>query len=320
MLYDLIIIGAGAAGLSAALYAGRYRLKTLLLSREFGGETTIAGKIENYPGLHSIEGHLLMKTMQEQAEEAGAKLIAGEVAELKKENSCFLVWAGNKKYRSRALLLALGAGRKRLALPKEQELTGKGIHYCALCDGPLYRGKRVAVVGGGDTAVKEALFLADWAKKVFLIVRGKMLKAEPINLEKLRKRGKPIEILWRTGVKSLIGQKTLQAIELTNPQRQLSLDGLFVAIGHQPLKELPRRLGIKLDQAGYIKVDTKMQTSLPGVFAAGDATNFFGDFKQDITAAATGAVAATSAYEYLKGRGRICHWHAKPKIEKRMRH
>ncbi len=314
-MYDLAIVGSGAAGLSAAIYAGRYRLKTAIFAGEFGGETAKAGAIENYPGFKSIDGYELMEKMREQAKALGTEFIDEKAAGVKREEHCFEISAGGKQYQANATIFAVGAERLHLGLPNEKELTGRGVHYCVTCDGPVYGGKTIAMVGGGDASVKGANLAAEYAKKIYLLVRGKEITAEAINLEHLKKLGDKVEVLLETEVKELVGKDTLEKIVLSKSYRgstDLVADGLFVEIGAVPNVELAISLGVELDEKGYIKADSMMRTNVDGVFAAGDTVNHFGSFKQDITAAAMGAVAATSAYEDHKIHGELCLLHAQP--------
>lgn len=315
MQYDLIIIGSGAAGLSAALYAGRYRMKTLIIGKEFGGETAKAGSIENYPGVPDIDGFELMNVMKKQVSSLAIELVGAEVREVSRKAHCFAVVAGKNEYQTHAILFATGAERRRLNLPNEGELTGRGVHYCVTCDGPVYSGMKIALVGGGDSSVKGAVLAAEYVSKLFLIVRGRELIAEPINMERMKALGEKIEVVLGTEVKEIIGEKKLEKLVLSKPyggSTELIVDGLFVEIGAIPNAELAKSLGVSLDGRGYIKVNNAMQTNIDGVFAAGDAVNHFGSFKQDITAAATGAVAATSAYDDRKLHGEACEQHAMP--------
>lgn len=315
MPHDLIIIGSGAAGLGAAIYSGRYRLKVLVIGQEFGGETARAGTIENYPGIQSIDGYDLMEAMKTQAKSLGIEILDEEVTEIRRQAHCFEVGAKKTTYQAHAVLFAIGAQRRRLGLINEKELTGKGVHYCVTCDGPVYTGKTIAMVGGGDASVKGAVLAAEYANKVFLVVRGKEVSAEPINLERLKNLGEKIEILLETEVKEIIGKEKLEKLILSRQfmgSDELIVDGLFVEIGAVPNVELAKSLGVKLDERGYIKVDSLMQTNIDGVFAAGDVVNHFGTFKQDVTAAAMGAVAATSAYNDRKIHGELCSIHWRP--------
>lgn len=317
-MYDLIIIGSGAAGLSAAVYAGRYRLKVLIIGKEFGGETAKAGVIENYPGAPAIDGYDLMETMKKQAQALGAEIMDAEVSGIMKSEHCFEVslqgGAGDKKYQTHEMILALGAQRRRLGLPNEKELTGRGVHYCVTCDGPVYTGKTIAMVGGGDASVKGAVLAAEYVNKVFLLARDKGLSAEPLNMERMKALGDKIEVLLETEVKEIVGGLKLEKLKLSRPHKdseELIVDGLFVEVGAIPNVELAKQLGVELDERGYIKVDNLMATNIDGVFAAGDAVNHFGSFKQDITAAALGAVAATSAYNDHKIHGELCPLHVR---------
>ncbi len=325
MMYDLVIIGSGAAGLSAALYARRYNMNTLVFEGEFGGETATAGKIENYPGIISIDGYDLMKVMKRQAEgteererRSRVQFLGEKVQKIESKEGHFLVTgrsgseepSGSKSeqeiVQAKAVILAIGSKRRHLGLPKEHELTGRGVHYCVTCDGPVFAGKTVAMVGGGDSSVKGVNFLGEYAQKIYFIIRGKEIIAEPINFGQMKKLGDKVEVLLETEVKELVGDKRLEKIMLSkfhNGSAELVLDGMFIEIGYDPDQTFAKQLGLKTDEAGYTKVDAMMRTNIPGVFAAGDATNHFGRFKQDITAAALGAVAATSAYEYNKIHG-----------------
>ncbi len=303
MKYDLIVVGSGAAGLSAALYAGRYKMKTLVIEGEFGGETSTAGSIENYPGVKAIDGYDLMKIMKEQAQDTGAEIKKGRAVGVERMGECWKVTTeSDETYESKTVILAIGSRRRHLDLPNEKELTGKGVHYCWTCDGPLFGGKTVAMVGGGDSSVKGVNFLAEYAKKIYFIVRGNEVRAEPINHERMKKLGDKVEVLLETEVKELQGTQKLEKIVLSKEysgSTDLVVDGLFIEIGFDPDKTFAEQLDLELDEKGYMKVDNMMRTRVPGIFAAGDATTHFGSFKQDITAAAMGAVAATAAYEYL---------------------
>lgn len=313
--YDLIIIGSGATGLSAGLYAGRYRMKVLILGEVFGGETASAGTIENYPGVKAIDGYDLTKIMQEQAKSLGVEIVPAHVTSIQREEHCFAVMVGDTAYRGNTLLFATGAERRKLNLPNEDTLKGRGVHYCVTCDGPVYTGKTIALVGGGDASIKGANLAAEYVQKIYLIVRGKEINAETINLERFKKLGHKVEVLLENEVKEIVGTGKLEKIVLAKPfngTRDLVVDGLFVEVGAVPNVELPKSLGVELDERGYIKVDAMMKTNIDGIFAAGDSVNHFGSFKQDITAAALGAVAATSAYGDHKVHGELCMLHSVP--------
>lgn len=299
---DVLIVGSGMAGLSAAIYAGRYELKTLVIGHEFGGATSTAWTVENYPGFKSIDGYDLMMKVKEQAEAIGVKIITDKVVRLAKTDDGFsLGTEHDQEVNARTIIMANGAARRHLGLPKEEEFAkGKGVHYCTTCDGPLYKGKTIGVVGSGDASVKGMNLAVQYAEKIYAIVRGDKLKAEPINYSRLAPHlGHKVEVLFKTEVKEFLGSDRLTGVKLSDG-RELTLDGLFVEIGAVPEVELVQALGVELDQYGYIAVDNDMKTNVEGILAAGDVTNFFGHFKQDITAAAMGSVAATSAFNYLK--------------------
>lgn len=304
-LFDFISVGSGAAGLAAAVYAGRYRMKTAVFGDSFGGYTSIAGDIENYPGYVSVDGFELMLTMKKQAESLGALIIDEKVISVEKQsNGQFIVKSDSgKEYQARTVMIATGMEHKTLGLSREKELTSKGVHYCTTCDAPLYRDKVIAIVGGGDAAVKGANLSAEYAQKIFLIVRSNLIKAEPINYEQMKKLRDKVEILFETQVQEIHGEKKFESVTLSKPYNgstELALDGLFIEIGHFPRTEIAKSLGLELDEKGFIQTDAFMRTNKPGIFAAGDVINLFGSFKQDITSAAMGAVAATSAYEYCR--------------------
>ncbi len=327
-VFDTIIIGSGASGLSAGLYAGRYKLKTLIVKGEFGGETARAGVIWNYPGVVGIDGYELMKVMQTQAKEGGAEVISGKAEKIIRRVStqdsplglaegspvcdCYEVQVKDKTFISKTIIFAVGTERGHLNLPNEAELTSKGVHYCFTCDSPLYEGKVVAVVGAGDAALKGAVLAAAYCKKIIILVRGDKVRAEPVTLEQVQALPN-VEIVYNTQVTQIIGEKQLEKIILSkeyNGSTEFILDGLFIEIGARPNSELAVSLGVELDSTSYVKSDAMMQTNIPGFFAAGDTVNLFGHFKQDVTAAALGAVAATSAYQYVQKFPNVCELHA----------
>lgn len=303
--YDIIIIGTGAAGLSAAVYAGRYNMKTLVIGAEFGGETAKAGSIENWPGIISADGYDLMAQMKKHAEHVGAKVTEDEVVSVVPTGTCFVVKTREGKYHATNVVFAQGSRRRRLGLPNEDELTARGVHYCVTCDGPVYAGKTVALVGGGDAAAKGAHLVAEYVNKVYVIVRGDKMRAEPVNVERLLKMSEKITILYNAKVTEIkktpdgkFGGITLSRDHKETPD--LAVDGLFIEVGADPNVGLATGAGVLLDKIGHIATDNMMQTNVPGLYAAGDIVAHFGHFKQDITASAMGAVAATSAHSHFK--------------------
>jgi thioredoxin reductase (NADPH) len=324
--YDVLIVGSGAAAYAAAIYARRYHLSVGIVSKSFGGYTATAGVIENYPGTPKIDGFELMEKMRAQAvDELGAETIEGEATIVKNEYHCFEVRTQNDERRTedgilqaKTLILATGMEHRTLNLPRESEYKAKGVHYCATCDGPVYKGKPVAVVGGGDSAVKSAVQLADMgASHVSLIVREDNVdRAEPINRDRLMERVKvgTIDVLYGTVVQEYVGGPPLQAVKLSKPfngKEALDVAAVFIEIGAVPRNALAKELGVKLNDRGEVHVDpVTMATNVDGVFACGDLTDASGAFKQIVTGAAQGAIAATSAYKDISQHGRACDMHA----------
>lgn len=295
--YDLIIIGAGPAGLTAAIYAARYKLKTIVFGKEMESQASHAYIIENYPGFKVISGPELIKKIKKQVNNLGVKIQEEEIIDIEKQKKDFVVSTDNKKYKSKAIILALGTESRKLNLPNEDRFVGKGISYCTICDAPLFKNKVVAVIGGSDAAAMSALLLAEYAKKVYVIYRGKQLRAEPLRIEQLKKN-KKIEIIYNANVKEIKGKEFVESIALN--KKELKVNGIFVEIGNVPPTYLAKRLVINTDKEGYILTNNKMQTNIPGIFAAGDI--IAKPLRQIITAANDGAIAAFSAYSYLKER------------------
>ncbi|MBI4948334.1 FAD-dependent oxidoreductase [Candidatus Berkelbacteria bacterium] len=300
---DVVVIGSGVTGLSAALYAARYELSVLIIGDMLGGATSTAWTVENYPGFEAIDGYDLVVKMKEQVEKLGVALSTDKIVEINKNpNDTFtIITETSEEIESKTIILAVGAARKKLGLPKEDQFSmGKGVNYCTTCDGPLYKGKKIAVVGGGDSAVKGMNLAAQYADKIYSIVRGDAYKPEPINLVRLQKfiDNERVEPIFNATVLELLGEERLTGIKLSNG-REIEIDGLFVEIGAIPEVVLAQKLGVELDQYGYIQVNNMMETNIAGVYSGGDATNFFGHFKQIVTGCAMGSVAATSAFKHI---------------------
>ncbi|MFQ5875432.1 MAG: NAD(P)/FAD-dependent oxidoreductase, partial [Dehalococcoidia bacterium] len=241
--YDVLIVGQGAAAFGAALYSARYQMKTVVVGEEFGGETATGSTIENYPGHTHIDGFDLMVKMKEQVEALGIEVVNDRVNEIAKEKDCFVSKAYEDTYRSSAVILAVGRERRKLGLPLESELLGKGLSYCSTCDAPLYKDQVVAVVGGGDAAVKGSVLLGKYARQVYLIYRkDKFTRPEPINLQLLDQAPR-VERLMGTNVVGLTGNGRLQRITVDKAQdgkNELEVDGIFVEIGADPRNELAK--------------------------------------------------------------------------------
>ncbi|OGD62948.1 hypothetical protein A2160_04250 [Candidatus Beckwithbacteria bacterium RBG_13_42_9] len=361
-IYDLIIVGAGPAGLTASIYASRYKLTNLVIGKQLGGELVLAHKIENFPGFESVPGPELVQKMGNQVEKLGAKIIYEEVGKIEmgvfkdsttefesvfqpaspaggsraqdSSQECgknlsnslsrphiFKVYlVGGEWYLARAVIVATGSERRRLGVPGEEELIGRGVSYCTTCDAPFYREKLVGVVGGSDAAVTGAIHAAEFAKRIYLIYRGEQLRAEPIWIEELKKliEKEKVIVIYKINVKEV-----LKKSQITNHKSQanglgdvvggirldnlfnggdvLELDGLFIEIGGVPGTSLVKPLGVDLIDSGHVRVTDFMATNVVGLFCAGDMVDHSLVMQQAITAMAQGAIAASSAYKYLKG-------------------
>jgi thioredoxin reductase (NADPH) len=303
-MHDLIIIGAGPGGLTAALYAGRARLETLMLEKMVvGGRILMSETIENFPGfIGDISTQELIKRMEEQVRSLDIKIESEEVLGL--EPKLKSVNAGTKVYSARAIIIATGARPRKLNVPGEDKLTGKGVSYCATCDGPLYKDKDVVVVGGGNTVAEEALYLARFAKSVNIVHRRDDLRASAILQERL-KANKKINFILNNVVTEISGSERVESIKIkevgTAKESIVACDGVFIYIGYEPETDFVKNK-LKLDDAGFIMTGEDMSTSEEGVFACGDCRKK--SLYQVITACADGAIAADSAYKYIASKGR----------------
>jgi thioredoxin reductase (NADPH) len=295
-VYDLIIIGAGPAGLSAAIYAARYKINFLLIGELVGGLATEAHKVANYPGVKDVPGIELMNLFRQQAEALGARIEEAAVQKIEKKKEGFVVKTASASHEAKAIILALGLQHRKLNIPGEEGFLGRGVSYCATCDGAFCKGKTVAVIGGSDAAVSSAVMLAKIAKKVYLIYRKEKLRAEPAWVEELA-RFKNSEIIYNANVSKVEGKEFVEKIAL-DTGKELDVDGLFIEAGVIPSTLLAKNLGVKTDENGFIEVDKEMNANIAGVLAAGDITNG-SSFKQISVASGQGAIAAYSAYKFL---------------------
>ncbi len=302
--YDVVIIGGGPAGLTAAIYAGRSLLRTAVISKDFGGQVLDAHLVENYPGFPSIKGSELMDRFREHAEKFGAEMIQAEVTTIEKEGKWFRIKTTIGETRAKVVIYSTGSVHRKLKVPGEEELQGKGVSYCAICDAALFRGKSVAIVGGGNTALMDAELLTQYVEKLYIIHRRREFRGEPIYVERLRKEDK-VEFVVPYIVKRILGKERVEGVEIENREtgerKILKVDGVFIDIGMEPQTDLVKPLGVELNEKGYIKVREDMSTNVEGFYAAGDVTTACRGIHQIVTAAAQGAIAAISAYEYLKG-------------------
>jgi len=295
-MYDIIIIGAGPAGLSAGIYASRLGANTLILEKLMpGGQITISSEIENYPGVCEVKSGLeLMSCWPEQAKKFGATIRCEEVKEIKKEE-IFIIKTAHQTHKAKAIIVATGSTHKKAGFEGEVDFIGRGVSYCAVCDGPFYKDKIVAVIGGGDTALEEALYLSKIAKKVYLIHRRDKFRASPITQKKVFNTPN-IEIIFNETVKKVFGKEFVEGIILSS-NRVLKVDGVFVFVGMQVNNELVKDL-VELNEYGEVMVDLNMKSSLDGLYAAGDIRQ--NSVKQVISAAGDGAVAAINAVKYIQ--------------------
>ena len=298
--YDVIIVGAGPAGLTAAIYARRASKTVLVLeAKAWGGQIINTPDIENYPVVAHISGADFANELYRQATALGAELKLEKVTGVEDFGKIKKIRTTMGEYEAGAVILATGSENRKLGVDREQELTGRGVSYCATCDGNFFRGRDVAVVGGGNTALEDALYLAELASKVYLIHRRDSFRGEEATVELLRKK-ENVEFVYNATVTALLGEKRLSGVEvidkLTGEKRTLEVKGLFVAVGRIPENESFRAL-IQVDEAGYAVAGENCRTKLPGIFVAGD--NRTKEVRQLVTAAADGAVAATEAVKYL---------------------
>lgn len=301
-IYDVIIIGAGPAGMTAAVYTSRANLSTLMVERGVpGGQMVNTADIENYPGFDNILGPDLSNKMFEHARKFGAEYAYGDIKEIIDGKEYKTVVAGNKEYKARAVIIATGAEYRKLGVPGEAEFAGQGVSYCAVCDGAFFKNRELVVVGGGDSAVEEGMFLTRFASKVTIVHRRDELRAQKILQERAFANEK-IDFIWSHTVKEIHGENgKVTAVILvstkTGEERIFKTDGVFVYIGMDPLTKPFQNLGIT-NENGYIVTNENMETSVPGIFAAGDVREK--QLRQIVTATGDGSIAAQSAQTYIE--------------------
>lgn len=299
-MYDLIIVGAGPAGLTAGIYAVRYGLNTIVLEKEvLPGQIAATDLIENYTGFTAISGPELMQKFKEHAESAGVKIEFAHVSLVRSENEKKFVVTDNGDFEAKAVIIATGANPKKLGIPGEDEFLSKGVSYCATCDAPFYKGKTVMVVGGGESALTDALILSNIAKKVYVVHRRDKLRACTILQQRASKRDN-IEIIWDTIPEKIEGKAKVENVILRNLKTEtvssMPVDGVFIYVGIRPNTEF---VNVNKNGSGFIVTNEKLETSVAGIYAAGDCRNT--PLWQVVTAVADGAVAAVFAHEYILG-------------------
>ncbi|MFD2617754.1 thioredoxin-disulfide reductase [Terrilactibacillus laevilacticus] len=301
-IYDVIIIGAGPAGMTAAVYASRSNLSTLMIERGIpGGQMANTEEVENYPGFESILGPDLSNKMFEHAKKFGAEYAYGDIKEIQDGKEYKTVIAGNKEFKGLSVIVATGAEYKKLGVPGEQELGGRGVSYCAVCDGAFFKEKELLVIGGGDSAVEEGVYLTRFASKVTIVHRRDKLRAQKI-LQDRAFANEKVDFIWNHTVKEIheadgkVGSVTL-VNTVDGSEKEVKADGVFIYIGLLPLNGAVKSLGIT-NETGYIETNEEMETRIPGIFAAGDVREK--ELRQIVTATGDGSIAAQSAQKYVE--------------------
>ncbi len=300
--WDVAIVGGGPAGLTAAIYTGRSMLRTVVFEKlAVGGQITVTDEVDNYPGVESVKGPELAKLMEKHAKKFGARIVFAEVLRIRKEGEGrFVLETTDGEFRAKAVIWATGAEPRKLGVPGEREFTGRGVSYCAVCDGPFFKGRTVAVIGGGDSAFTEGLYLSGLVAKLYLIHRREQFRAQKIYVEQLRSKPN-VEFLLNKVVVEFVGDNVLKALRLkdtkTGEESTVEVDGAFVYIGLRPVNDVVKDL-VELDERGFALVGEDTKTKTPGLFVAGDGRAK--PLRQIVTAVSDGAVAAMMADEYIR--------------------
>jgi len=300
LIFDLIIIGAGPAGITAAVYAARKRLNFMVIAKNVGGQVVLTSAVENYTGYQEITGKDLTRKFDEHLKQFKFDFKEAEVKNLKKERDIFVVESDSESFKSKTLLIATGARPRMLNIKGEQDFKNRGVTYCSTCDAPLFADKDVAVIGAGNSALDAVLQLINIAGKIYLLIRRDVLRGDKIMIEKVKASPK-VEILFNTTVSEISGDKLVKGLKIDQKgeKKELAVQGVFIEIGYIPNTEFLKNF-VKLNSAGEIEIDSNNRTSLTGVFAAGDCTNV--PYKQIIIAAGEGSKAAISVFDYLAKR------------------
>ncbi len=294
--YDIIVLGGGPSALSCAIYAARFAMSVLVVGKTYGGLIASTHIVENYPGITSVSGQELMEMFRDHINSLNIPYISDEIRSIEKEDDHFVLHSFFQQFKAYSICIATGSERRKLGIPGEEDLAGRGVSYCATCDGPFFKEKVVCVIGGSDSTAKEALFLAQNTEKVFIIYRGEEIRAEPINKKRVYET-KNIEIIYKTNIVCINGEDTVKSVTFDNG-REFEVDGIFIEIGSVPNSDLAKRIGVETNDKGEILINRKSETNVPGIFAAGDVVD--APFKQAITGAAEGVIAAYSAFDYVK--------------------
>ena len=305
-MYDTIIIGSGPAGLTAGIYAARREMKVLIIGKELGGQIMWASEIENYPGFKNIKAGDLINKIKEQVDNLGVEIKTEEVKEIKKEKNKFIIYTQKEIFNSKTVIIAMGLQPRRLKIPGEKEFNGRGVTYCANCDGPFFKEKNVVVVGGGNSALDAAEVLSKIAKQVYLVHRRNEFRGFEVLVDEVKSK-KNIELILNSEIKEIIGDLKVNKVIVANlkekKEKELIVDGVFIEIGRIAHTDLVAKL-VERNEQNQIIIDSQSRTLTPGLFAAGDVTN--SAFKQLTIAMGSATTAALSAYQYLqlkKGKG-----------------
>ncbi len=294
--YELIVLGGGPAAIGCAIYAARFAMDVLIVGKTFGGLIATTHIVENYPAITSISGQGLMDMFRDHMDSLNIPYITDEIRKIEKVEDHFELHSFFQKFKTHSICLATGSDRKKLGIPGEEEFAGKGVSYCATCDGPFYKDKIISVIGGSDSAAKEALFLAQSAKKVYIIYRGEEIRAEPINKKRVFENDK-IELIYKINIVEIKGDGIVKSVVFDNG-KEFEIDGVFIDIGSIPNSDLAKSIGVETNKKGEVKINRKSETNIPGFFAAGDVAD--SPFKQAITGVSEGVIAAYSAFDYVK--------------------
>ena len=294
--YDLIVLGGGPTAIGCAIYAARFAMDVLIVGKTFGGLIATTHLVENYPGITSTSGQGLMDMFKDHMDSLRIPYISDEIRSIEKLDDHFVLYSFFQKFKTFSICIATGSERRKLGIPGEEEFAGRGVSYCATCDGPFYKDKVVCVIGGSDSAAKEALFLSQNTKKVYILYRGESLRAEPINKKRVLENEK-IEIIYKTNVTEIKGERKVKSVVFDNG-KHLEVDGVFIEIGSIPNSDLAKRIGVETNEKGEIMINRKSETNVQGIFAAGDVAD--APFKQAITGVSEGVIAAYSAFDYVK--------------------
>ena len=294
--YELIILGGGPSAIGCAIYAARFAMDVLVIGKTFGGLIATTHIVENYPAITSISGQGLMDMFKDHMDSLKIPYISDEIRNIDRVDDHFELHSFFQKFKASSICFATGSERRKLGIPGEEEFAGRGVSYCATCDGPFYKDKIVCVIGGSDSAAKEALFLAQSVKKVYIIYRGEEIRAEPINKQRVYENDK-IEIIYKTKILEIKGDTTVKSVIFDNG-KEFEVDGVFIEIGSVPKSELAKQIEVETNDKGEIMINRKSETNIPGIFAAGDVAD--APFKQAITGVSEGVIAAYSAFDYVK--------------------